>query len=163
MKQSPQLEKVQEQMRPGIITLLGFLGEDKRNLIDILNEDEETVKHLDVTHELIAQRMLGFRDKGKRGLGEFVTVAPHFEVRVDSVRGKLPCPFGERGLVPKTNTIVRNLRLNRELVYSDMHIHLIDKHGFYEGRGSVYRLEPVDIVKILEIQVKITPADNGDR
>jgi hypothetical protein len=33
-----------------------------------------------------------------------------------------------------------------------MHIHLIDSHGFYEGKGSPFRLEPAALVEILDIQ-----------
>ncbi len=87
-----------------------------------------------------------------RGLGDFITIEPHFEVRVDSVRGKLPSPFGGPGLIRKTLIIVRNLQLGREISYTDMHIHLIGKHGFYEGKGSRFRLEPKDLVNILEVQ-----------
>ena len=86
--------------------------------------------------------MVELRDAGMAGLGEFLDVAPHFEVRVDSVRGKLPCPFGDPGIFPKTNTTVRNKRLGREITYTDLHIHLIGSHGFYEGKGSPFRLEP---------------------
>jgi hypothetical protein len=95
--------------------------------------------------------MVQLREAGKRGLGEFISVPPHFEVRVDSVRGKLPCPFKHPGLIRKTNVTVRNLERNREITYTDMHIHMIGEHGFYEGRGSVYRLEVKDIIAVLEI------------
>jgi hypothetical protein len=152
MKQSPQLQKAQENMKPGAITLYGFLGGDTRNLVDILIEDDGIVKRLGATHEAIAGRMEELRDAGKRGLGEFISVPPHFQVRVESVRGKLPSPFGGPGLYAKTNTIVRNTRLERQVVYSDLHIHLIKDHGFYQGKGSRFRLEPKDVVEVLEVQ-----------
>ena len=120
-------------------------------LIDILQEDDAEVKRRNLTHERIAERMSEFREAGKRGLGEFISVPPHFEVRVDSVRGKLPCPFKHPGLLRKTNIIVRNLQNDREITYTDMHIHMIGEHGFYEGRGSNFRLEVKDLVEILEI------------
>jgi hypothetical protein len=151
MKQTVQLKEIQERMKPGIITRDGFLGTDRRNLIDILQEDDAEVKRKNLTHKLIAERMMQLREAGKRGLGEFISVPPHFEVRVDSVRGKLPCPFKHPGLISKTNIIVRNLDKNREITFTDMHIHMIGEHGFYEGRGSGYRLEIRDIVETLEI------------
>ncbi len=95
--------------------------------------------------------MVELRDAGMAGLGEFVDVAPHFEVRVDSVRGRLPCPFGDPGIFPKTNVTVRNTRTGREITYTDLHIHLVRVHGFYEGRGSPFRLEPKDLAEVLEI------------
>ena len=151
MKQSPLLQQIQEQMKPGVITLDGFLGKDTRNLIDIIIEDDGTVRRLGRTHRAIAQRMQYFRDAGYEGLGEFITVDGHFEVRVDSVRGKLPSPFGGPQLYRKVNTVVRNLKLNREVFYTDLHIHFVRDHGFYEGKGSPYRLEPVELMEVLEI------------
>lgn len=151
MKQTVQMKLIQEKMKPGVITRDGFLGPDRRNLIDILIEDEETVKRLGLSHQQIAQRMLEFRNAGMSGLGEFISIEPHFEVRVDSVRGKLPCPFGDPGIFPKTNITVRNLEKNEDITYTDLHIHLIGSHGFYEGKGSVFRLDPKSLVDALEI------------
>ncbi len=156
MKQSPELSIAQANMRPGVITLYGFLGPDDRNLIDILTEDDWEVKHLGLTHERIAERMEELRDKGMKGLGEFIKVAPHFQVRVETVRGKLPSPFGGPGLYGKINTEVRNEATGEEIVYSDLQIHLIAAHGFYQGRGSIFRLNPADLAKVLEI----TPEDD---
>ncbi|TFG59331.1 MAG: hypothetical protein E4H36_14005 [Spirochaetales bacterium] len=157
MKQSPYLNKVQESMKPGVITLHGFLGSDSRNLIDILIEDDAAVKRKNLTHDLIAARMIEFRDSGAAGLGEFRRVPPHFEVKVDSVRGKLPCPFGEPGIHQKTNITVRNTVLDREITYTDMHIHLVQMHGFYEGTGSPYRLNPGILMEVLEIESAENP------
>ncbi len=152
MKQSPQLQKIQEQMKPGVITLHGFLGTDTRNLVDILIDDDAAVKRLGLTHEQIGRRMAELREKGEKGLGEYISIPPCFEVRVETVRGKLPCPFGEPGLYVKANTSVKSTRKGREIVYSDMQIHLVRDHGFYEGKGSPFRLEPAEIADVLEVE-----------
>jgi hypothetical protein len=151
MKQTVQMKQAQERMRPGVITRDGFLGTDSRNLIDILVDDDASVKRMSVSHQGISSRMIELRDAGMRGLGDYISVEPHFEVRVDSVRGRLPCPFGDPGVFPKTNVFVRNLEKKREITYTDMHIHMIGSHGFYEGKGAPFRLEPKDLVDILEI------------
>ena len=151
MKQTVQMQKIQEQMAPGVITRDGFLGEDRRPLVDILLADDAAVKALALEHEAVARRMIELRDAGMAGLGEFVDVAPHFEVRVDSVRGRLPCPFGDPGIFPKTNVTVRNRRTGREITFTDLHIHLVQSHGFYEGKGCPFRLEPKDLAEVLEI------------
>ena len=152
MKQTVQLKQAQERMKPGVITRDGFLGTDIRNLIDILVEDEATVKRMSLTHQVIAGRMIELRDAGMRGLGDFISVEPHFEVRVDSVRVKLPCPFGDPGVFPKTNITVRNLAKGAEITYTDMHIHMVGSHGFYEGKGSPFRLDPKNLAEVLEIE-----------
>jgi len=151
MKQSPQVKMITENMRPGVITLEGFLGKDSRGLDDILAEDDGTVKRMGLDHEDIARHMILMKQKGEAGLGEFIAVEPHFEVKVDSVRGKLPCPFMHPGIYPKTNITLRNKHLNKEITFTDLHIHMIEAHGFYEGRGSRFRLEPVELAEILEL------------
>jgi len=152
MKQSKVYAVIQGKMAPGGITRDGFLGEDRRNLVDILTADDGEARRLGYGHQDIARRMVELRDAGMAGLGEFLDVAPHFEVRVDSVRGKLPCPFGDPGIFQKTNTTVRNKRLGREVTYTDLHIHLIGSHGFYEGQGSPFRLEPGELAEVLEAE-----------
>lgn len=154
MKQTPQMQKIQENMRPGVLTLRGFLGTDTRDLVEILEDDAAEVRRLGTSHRMIAERMQYLRDQGTRGLGEFIDVPPHYEVRVDSVRGGIPSPFGDAGLIRKTNTTVRNKAMGREIIYTDVNIHLIGEHGFYEGRGSLFRLEPRELVEILEVETE---------
>ena len=151
MKQSVQMDMIQDSMRAGVITRDGFLGTDRRKLVEILIEDDETVKRMGYTHEQIARRMQELRDAGVRGLGNIVAVEPHFEVKVDSVRGGLPCPFGHHGIIPKTNITVRNLEKETEITYTELNVHMIGAHGFYEGKGAALRLEPKDLVEVLEI------------
>ncbi len=151
MKQTPEYDSIQRQMLPGVITLEGFLGTDTRKLIDILSEDDAAVRRSEKTHGQIAQRMQFFRDAGMPGLGEFMSIDDVFDVRVDSVRGKLPSPFGGPGMYDKVNTTVVNKRLGREVTFTDLHIHFIRDHGFYEGKGSLFRLEPHDLIDILEV------------
>ena len=73
---------------------------------------------------------------------------------MDLYRGKLPCPFGHRGIIRKSGVTVRNTRLGREIIYTDLNIHMIAAHGFYEGKSAPFRLEPKELVEILEITPK---------
>ncbi len=151
MKQSPEMNRIQAAMRPGAITQSGFLGTDTRQLADILADDEAAVARLGLTHQAIAARLREFREAGEKGLGIAVDVAPHFEARVDGVRGRLPCPFGHAGLFDKTFCVLRNRKIQDELMFTDLQIHLIESHGFYEGEGSLYRLPPGRLARVLEL------------
>ncbi|MFO7956510.1 MAG: hypothetical protein R6X33_05380 [Candidatus Brocadiia bacterium] len=151
MKQSPQLDLVQARMRPGAITLHGFLGNDHRPLAQILEEDHNTVNELGITHRLVADRMEFFTEEGRKGLGTTVEVEDHFEVRVEEVRGVLPCPWPHKGLYPKLNVYLTNRDLDEELMWTGLQVHLIGEHGFYEGKGSEFRIEPEDARRILEL------------
>jgi hypothetical protein len=156
MKQTAIENRAQAQMRPGVITHEGMLGADERHLIDILETDAAAVQRLGLTHQAIAARMRELRRAGMAGLGNAVRVAPHFEVTVDGVRGRMPCPY-EDGTTSKTNTVVANQHLGRTLVFTDLHIHMIERHGFYMGLGSVYRLNPDDLAEVLEVPALPAP------
>lgn len=99
MKQSPEFDRIQDQMKPGVIALDGFLGDDKRKLVDIIASDNMRVRKLNRAHADIAAKMIHFKERGIAGLGEFITLDDHFEVKVESVRGLLPSPFGGPGYV----------------------------------------------------------------
>lgn len=149
MKESPEILESMARMQPGVLSRDGFLGSDHRTLGDILAADQNTIERAGLTHARIAARLREWRDLGLAGLGDFVAVPPHFEVKVESVRGRLPCPFGERGLHAKTNITVRNLKTDHTLFFTDLGIHLIDAHGFYQGKGCVFRLEPEALIEFL--------------
>ncbi|MGE4583551.1 MAG: hypothetical protein AB7C91_02800 [Sphaerochaeta sp.] len=151
MKQTPEYNAIQQQMQKGVITLHGFLGDDKRNLVDIIESDCLTVRKRNRSCKAIAERMEYFKAHGLAGLGEFITVDDTFEVKVESVRGVLPSPFGGKGMYGKINTTVTNKALHRTIIYTDLHIHFIADHGFFEGKGSPFRLEPDDLIDILEV------------
>lgn len=150
MKQTPELDQAQARMKPGVLSLPGHMGTDSRKLIDVLADDEAEVQRLGVTHAAVAARMRELRDIGAKGLGLPFAAGDGLEVTVDSYRGRIPCPFKDRSCM-KTNTTVRDIRTGEAITFTDIGIHMIESHGFYEGRGSPYRLEPPALVRLLRL------------
>jgi len=149
MKQNPEYERIQANMVAGKISSSGFLGEDQRTLQDILHEDNLTVLKTGYSHEAIAQRMGYLTEQGKKGMGSPVIVDDIFEVTADDHRGFIPCPFGDNFKAPKTNVMVKNLITSDTIHWTELNIHMIEKHGFYEGKGSFFRIDPEELVKII--------------
>ena len=141
MKLSPELKKAQANMAPGEITASGFLGDDTRPLIDIIEADEEAMEALGLDFEDIARRMRHLLDEGRKGLGEPTSVDTLWLVQVDETRGFLPSPF-EDGIHLKINATVTRADRGVTVIYTDMSIKLLEKHHFLQGRGSPFRLEP---------------------
>ena len=149
MKQSPQLQKIQEEMQKGGLSLEGFLGEDTRPIIDIILEDQEMVTSLGLTNEIIADGLEELSQLAMTTPKEWVPITNEFEVRAEEYRGRIACPFKHPGLFSKNHVEAKHLKLTNSIYWSDLSIHLIRKHGFYQGRGAYYRINPKDIRYIL--------------
>ncbi len=73
----------------------------------------------------------------------------------------LPSPFGDpKRLYHKIVATVKNTKLKKELSYSQLHVHMIRDHGFFEGKGNVFRLEPEEVIAFLDIQPEATAPEN---
>lgn len=146
MKMTPKYVKAQENMKPGKITADGFLGEDDRNIVDIIQADEEEFQFLGLDFVQVAKLMRKLMREGLKGLGEPVKFEK-WDIRVDEARGFLPCPFQD-GIFRKRVAVVKNLNNNEEIIYSELSIHLLAAHHFLQGKGSKFRLEPTKIKKV---------------
>ena len=138
---SPEMKKAQTNMAPGEITAAGFLGDDRRPLGDIIEADEEAMGSLQLDFEETARKLRHLMEEGRKGLGEPITVDQSWLVKVDESRGFLPSPF-EDGIYRKVNATVTRTDKNVTVLYSDLSVHLLEKHHFLQGKGSPFRLEP---------------------
>lgn len=146
MKMTPEQIRAQENMKPGKITADGFLGEDDRNIADIIHEDEASFARFGLDFKEVAELMRKLVKEGLKGLGEAV-VYEKWEIKIDEARGFLPCPYQD-GVFRKRVTTVKNLKNNEQIIFSDLSIHLLEKHHFLQGKGSKFRLEPEKIKKV---------------
>ncbi len=137
-----------ERMRPGHITAQGFLGDDARSLADIIEADAEAMRRLGLEKDALADRLEALRDAGQKGLGEPITVDGRWIVTTGDARGMLPCPWND-GLFHKNSIRVEDKKSGTILIYSDLSIHLVRAHGFCQGKGSMFRLSPEDLAKVL--------------
>lgn len=148
MKMTPELKKAKENMEPGKITSSGFLGEDTREIVDIIEKDEEIFKNIDLDIDEVCEKLQYYLEEGKKGLGEPITVDGKYTVKIDEARGFLPCPF-EDGIFRKINATLINNENNEKIIYSELSLHLLKKHHFCQGYGSEFRIDPLIIKKIL--------------
>ncbi|MDD2999006.1 MAG: hypothetical protein PHV05_08065 [Candidatus Riflebacteria bacterium] len=151
MKQTPDFERVQAKMQPGVLTLKGFLGYDDRKLADILAADEQTLLRFGITAEQIAERLQDLADRGADLMEQEIIVDGRYKIRVRDDRGKIPSPWGdglfEKGDVDMTDTITgKSLKWNR------LTLRLACVHGFFGGYGSEYRIDPEEVIEILGLK-----------
>lgn len=149
MKATPQELKIMARMRPGAITLNGFLGDDRRNLYDIIEDDGRTLQRLGKQAGEIAARMNFLTRQSWDLYGEDILVEDTYLVSTDVVRGKLPCPFSHPGIYRKAITTLTNTKNGITVRWTSLSIHLIEAHGFFEGKGSPFRLDPETLCKAI--------------
>ena len=141
VKQSPHLDLVEREMRR--IGMGTFLGSDPRRLAEILDHDHESVNALGLTNEKFASRLEEITLAAKKALGERFILEDRYEVRAEEHRGMIPCPWEHpQGLFFKSYVELRDKKSGETLIWSDLSIHLIREHGFFQGKGSPFRLEP---------------------
>ncbi len=155
MKQSPEFERIQSNMMPGALSAHGFIGEDSRSLTDIIHSDGKFLKQIGITQETLADKMQELTDIGLRGLGRPVPMEERFEIEVEEYKGEIPCPFKDNARAKKRQTRVRRLDTGVMIRWTDLNIHMIREHSFFEGYGSPYRLDPAELVRFLGMIEKI--------
>ena len=142
-------KQLEEVMRSSRLVMGGFLGPDSRSPYDIIEEDLSVVWHLGYTVEDLALRMQSLTQAGVQGMGCAVVVEENLEVSVEEHKGMNVCPWPHRGGYRTRITTVRRLDSGKTLRWTDLGIHMIRRHGFFEGRGSHYRLEPRELIAVI--------------
>ena len=149
MKRSPQQEKLEKMLQSSKFSASGFLGQDTRSLWEIIDADARELERLGVTKETLAAQMQKITDAGVAAMGDWTDFSDSLRVCVSDARGKIPCPWPHHVRCSKRITTVQCKITGKTIKWADLNIHLIQDHGFFQGTGSPYRLEPEDLVTII--------------
>ncbi len=149
MKRPPEIKQLEELLRSSRLVAGGFMGTDTRPLEDILETDAAEVVGLGYSLEDIAARMSGLTEQARKGLGTTVRLDDKREGSADDNRGQVVCPWPHAGRYTKTLTTIRRIDTLETISWSDICVHFIGAHGFFQGRGSLFRMEPEQLVRIL--------------
>ncbi len=149
MKLTPREKQIQARMQPGAITINGFLGDDERHFHEIISDDRRILERLGITVQELADKMKYLTDKAFDNYDETVIVEEIHEVSYNTVRGRLICPFMHPGSYRKGEVVVKNLKNNLTVKWTPLSVHMIEVHGFFEGKGSKNRIEPEILYRVL--------------
>jgi len=149
MKESPRMQKLHEMLRSSRLVAGGFMGSDTRTADEIINDDTARMAALAVTADEIASRMRRITEKARGGLGTWVRIDDKLRAMVHEAKGRLTCPWPHPGEFDKTVTTVERLDSAEGTRWADLNIHMIEKHSFFEGKGSPFRIEPDKIIRII--------------
>jgi len=149
MKKSPQLERLEQTLRSSRLSARGFLGEDNRSLWEILDTDAREVAALKYTMKQIAARMQEITVAARKGLGDWVEVGQNLRAWATDARGIIACPWPHAFRADKTVITAERTDSGKSIQWADLNVHLIAEHGFFQGKGSAFRLEPRELVEII--------------
>lgn len=149
MKKSPQQQKLDEMLHSSQLVSGGFFGTDTRSLSEIIDHDLAEIEHLGYTTQDIAARMEEITRIAKTGLGTMVHIDDNLEACTQENRGILVCPWPHNAYTSKTVTVVHHKPTGKTIKWADMCVHLIKEHGFFQGRGSVFRNEPELLINLI--------------
>ena len=148
-KKSPHLQRLEEILHSSKLVSDGFMGSDTRSVLDIIDADLAELSKLGTTAERIAARMQEITDIAKDGLGNWVKIDENRQAMTEEAKGTLVCPWPHLGKFAKRVTTVKLNKSDQIICWADLNIHLIAEHGFFEGKGSAFRIEPEKLIKII--------------
>jgi hypothetical protein len=158
------IAQLEEDMRPGakseVGSTAGFLGKDEK-LLDVLAADNKyVVDEKGLTHQELAKHLHAIGTIGRwqywehrKHSYEFVYHGRRFRVATVVTKGLQPSPFHD-GTQSGTNVAVENLDSGKKLEYALLVPHLIERYGFYEGKGTSYRVEPSKVLEVFDFLQK---------
>jgi hypothetical protein len=135
-------KSLRESLGPSPFSADGFLGSDVRTPEDIIEEDRKEMLRYGVTKEKIALALRDLYVKAERALGNPVKISDTITLRHEEARGQIPSPFPGDGAFQKGHVKVSDAPTGQSFLITPLSIHLIEKHGFFQGKGSKYRIEP---------------------
>lgn len=141
-----------ERLSPGVLCRDGFLGDDRRGLQEILDADRAAVEALGLTHRDIA----GALDLACRAAMAQLGAPVHLPgsslvAEFHEAMGVIPSPWPDGKCFAKGEVVVADAVTGERIVYTPLSVHLIGEHGFYQGRGCPYRIEPARAARLFKL------------
>lgn len=152
MKKTPRLQTLTDLLGSSQLVSGGFLGTDTRELDEMIAADAAVLVEAGCTAIEIADRMQEITDAAIRGLGTEVEIPGGQRAFIDEVKGVMICPWPDDDFrCAKRVTTLQDSTTGESIHWTDLNIHLIREHGFFEGKGSPFRLEPLQLARLLGI------------
>jgi hypothetical protein len=147
---------LEKTMRPGKSSSAGFLGKEEK-LLEVMAADNKTVvDELGLTHQDLARPMHAMGAValllGKTANAppvEFIYEGRRFKVKRSDTRGRQPSPFDD-DTASGSNALVHNLDSGKKIGYGLLVPFMVERYGFYEGKGTPYRVEPRQVVEVFD-------------
>jgi hypothetical protein len=140
--------KNESRLAASALSAEGFLGSDTRPFERIIADDAKAIESAGISLSALAAALEQVYCKARDNLGAPLQVRSGVRAVFYESMGRIPSPFGD-GFFEKGEAVVADEQGTEKLIITSLSIHLIRKHGFFQGKGSRYRIDPVAAAKLL--------------
>lgn len=148
MKETPDDKALEDRLGASKFSGEGFLGTDHRPVDEIVAADLHALAQLGVSKEALLAALRDAYEKARAALGGEVEIRPGVTAVAHESMGRIPSPFRGDGVFEKGD-VVLTAAAGEQLVLTALGLAMIEKHGFFQGRGSRYRVEPARAAALL--------------
>jgi hypothetical protein len=130
----------------------GFLGKDE-SLLEVLAADNLFVvdrlglTHQDIARPLLVAGALGAKRRFEEQPTKFRYHGHDYRITMMCYKGDQWSPFYDKTFA-SCDAEVENVTNKRKLKYSLLVPLMIERYGFYEGKGTPYRVAPADVIEV---------------
>ena len=142
MKETPEDKALEGRLGASKFSGDGFLGTDHRPVDAIIADDLRTLERLGISLESLLAVLKDAFAQARAALGGDVELRPYVTAMAHESMGRIPSPFRGDGIFEKGDVVVSNSLTGESLILTSLGLSMIEKHGFFQGRGSRYRIDP---------------------
>lgn len=149
MKETPADKSLEDRLGASKFSGEGFLGTDHRPVDEIITDDLRNLAQLGVSKEALLVALRDAFERGRAALGGEVELRPGLMAVAHESMGRIPSPFRGDGVFEKGDVVVTDSATGEKLVLTALGLAMIEKHGFFQGHGSRYRIDPARAAALL--------------
>ena len=151
MKETPADKALEDRLGASKFSGEGFLGTDHRPVDEIIADDLRTLDRLAVRPADLLDALHAAFEQARAAFGGEVNIRPGLTALAHESMGRIPSPFQGDGVFEKGDVVLRDSATGEELVLTALGLNMIEKHHFFQGRGSRYRIDPAHAVRLLHL------------
>lgn len=148
-KHAPGDRDLHDRLSPTGFSGSGFLGHDPRDWEEIVAADQRALAEQGVRLDHLMAALRTIFEAAVQSQGDDVQVAPEVTASCLECRGRVPSPFPGEGTFAKHQVRVQRTSGEKCFVLTELGLHLIEHHAFFQGHGSPFRVDPVLAARLL--------------
>ncbi|MBN2281040.1 MAG: hypothetical protein JXQ65_10705 [Candidatus Marinimicrobia bacterium] len=150
MKKAPDYEKLKHRLESSKFSGSGFLGTDERPVDEIIADDLHQMEINQIDKDDLVDLLKIYYQKIRVEIGRRVRFTDNIYGEYHESMGRIPSPFIGDGVFEKGEAVIVNEKTGETFVITALAINLIEKHDFFQGKGSRYRLDPVRLFHLFD-------------